>query len=162
MQPNDQARQELLQTVAGLSDEDLNRKPADDRWSIKQVMEHLYLMEGAIAKTISHQLKNGETVNAEAKPIEATTNRDVKVVAPDFATPTGDFATLAELEQKLAASHDMLKQVAEEADEADLEAKAYPHPVFGPMSLKQWIPFVGYHEMRHTAQIEEVKEQLGL
>ena len=44
----------------------------------------------------------------------------------------------------------------------ELEAKGFNHPIFGLMSLKQWIPFVGYHEKRHILQIKEVKEKLGL
>lgn len=161
MQINEEARQELYNEVNGLSDEQLNKNPADDQWSIKQIMEHLFLMEGAITKTIIDQLENGEEVDADTKPIEATTNRGTKVEAPDFAQPSGDFATLDELKLKLTATHQGLAKVAESADEKQLEAKAFSHPVFGPMSLKQWIPFVGYHEKRHTLQIKEVKDNLG-
>lgn len=72
MDVNEQARKELLEEVNGISDEDLNRKLADNKWSIKQVLEHLYLMEGVITKTIEGQLDNGKSVNAEEKPIELT------------------------------------------------------------------------------------------
>lgn len=86
-------------------------------------------------------------------------NRDVKVTAPDFATPSNDFATLDELKIKLAATHQGLMGIEKNAD---LEVKGFSHPVFGQMSLKQWIPFVGYHERRHILQIKEVREQLGI
>lgn len=162
MQINEEARQELYNEVNGLSDEQLNKNPADDQWSVKQVMEHLFLMEGAITKTIIDQLENGEDVNADSKPIERAINRDKKLEASDFAQPSGDFATLDELKLKLTATHQGLVKVAEMADEKQLEAKGFQHPVFGQISLKQWIPFVGYHEKRHTLQIEEVKEKLGL
>lgn len=161
MQINEEARAELYNEVNGLSDDELNKKPAEDEWSIKQVMEHLFLMEGAITKTIINQLENGEEVNADLKPIEASTNRSTKVTAPDFATPNDDFATLEELKLKLTATHQGLVKVAENAHESQLNAKGFPHPVFGQMSLKQWVPFVGYHEKRHTLQIKEVKEKLG-
>ncbi|WP_404451593.1 DinB family protein [Virgibacillus necropolis] len=162
MQINEEARAELFNEVNGLSDEAFNKKPAEGQWSVKQVMEHLFLMEGAITKSIIDQLENGEVVNAEPKPIEASTNRATKVTAPDFAIPNDDFATLDELKLKLTATHQGLAKVAETADEKQLEAKGFPHPLFGQMSLKQWIPFVAYHEKRHTLQIKEVKEKLGL
>lgn len=162
MKINEEARVELYNEVNGLSDEELNKKAADNQWSIKQVMEHLFLMEGAITKTIMDQLENGKDVNAASKPIEATTNRSTKVEAPDFATPNDDFATMVELKLKLTATHQGLARVAETADEKKLEAKGFPHPVFGLVSLKQWIPFVGFHEKRHILQIKEVKEKLGL
>ncbi|ASK60941.1 hypothetical protein CFK37_01295 [Virgibacillus phasianinus] len=162
MQINEEARSDLYSEVNGLSDEELNKKPAADEWSIKEIMEHLFLMEGAITKTIIDQLENGEVVNADLKPIEATTNRSTKVNAPDFAVPNDDFATLDELKLKLTATHQGLVKIAESADEKELEQKGFTHPAFGQMSLKQWIPFVGYHEKRHTLQIKEVKEKLGI
>lgn len=162
MKINEQAREAIWAEVEGLSDEELNKKPAADVWSIKQILEHLYLMEGAITKTIKHQLKAGEPEEVEDKPIEMSTNRDVKVDAPDFAVPGDDFLTLVELKQRLAGTHEELKTLAKEADEQLLESKSYPHPAFGDLSLKQYIPFVGYHELRHLDQIKEVKEKLGL
>lgn len=162
MQINEQARTTLLDQVEGLSDEDLNKKPSADEWSVKQVLEHLYLMEGAITKTIKDQLASSEVETVDDKPIERSTNRDMKVESPDFATPGDDFLKLDDLKQRLAGTHEGLKEVAANTDDAQLELKAYPHPAFGKLSLKQWIPFVGYHELRHIDQIKEVKKKLGL
>ena len=162
MQINEKAREELLNEINGLSDENLNKKPSEEQWSIKQIVEHLFLMEGAISEMILDRMENGEVVNAQIKPIEATINRDIKIEAPEFAKPSNDFATLEELKFKLNITHQKLKKVEETADEKGLEVKGFPHPVFGQMSLKQWIPFVGHHEMRHILQIKEVKENLGL
>jgi hypothetical protein len=33
--------------------------------------------------------------------------------------------------------------------------------VLGPINLYQWMLFVGSHEMRHTAQVIEIAEQLS-
>jgi hypothetical protein len=162
MQVNDEERDTLLAEVNDISDEVLNQRPDEKNWSIKQVLEHLFLMEGAIVKTIEDQLANGEEADTEPKPIELTVNREQKVEAPGFATPTDDFATLEEVKLKLAASHNGLLKLVEKADPGNLARKAFPHPVFGSMSLKQWIPFIGWHEKRHTLQIREVKEALGL
>lgn len=159
---NNQAREELLAEVNNISDEDLNRKPSENRWSIKQVLEHLYLMEGAITKNIQGQLAEGEVVNAADRPIELSVDRSKKVNAPEFAQPSEAFVTLEELKQKLEATHKGLSELDDNSDKKLLLEKGFPHPVFGQMSLKQWIPFVGYHEKRHTEQIKEVKEVLGL
>nr|GGG86552.1 hypothetical protein GCM10011398_35440 [Virgibacillus oceani] len=159
---NEQAREALLAEVTGVSDDDLNKKPDEHSWSMKQVLEHLFLMEGAIVKTIEDQLEHGEVVNAKARPIELTVDRTKKVNAPDYTVPSDEFATLDEMELKLEASHQGLLKLTANADEIALKRKGFPHPVFGQMSLKQWIPFVGWHEKRHTLQIIEIKEQLGL
>lgn len=160
MKINDEAREKLLNAVEGLTDEELNRKPSGDRWSIRQILEHLYLMEGGIAKTIQHQLAKDDGHKAPDKPIERTVDRSVKVEAPDFARPANDFVTLHELKEKLTQTHGLLSKIAETAPDELLEVKSFPHPVFGDMNLKQWIPFVGYHELRHINQIQEVKEAL--
>ena len=162
MEINDQARKELLAQVEQLSDEEINRKPAEDRWSVKQLLQHLYLMEGSVAKTIQKQLASVEQNITTDKPIQLTVNRSTKVEAPEFATPTDDISTLDELKTKLSATHSALRDIAENTTEDQLAVKSYPHPVFGEMSLTQWIPFVGYHELRHIEQIKEVKDQLGI
>lgn len=159
---NDKAREDLLAEVNGLTDEALNKKPADDQWSIKQILEHLYLMEGGITKTIQKQLDSGNVHKVEDKPIELTVNRSKKVDAPEFSVPSNAFATLAEVKEKLNFTHETLRKFHEHANVEQLAKKSYPHPVFGEMNLSQWIPFIAYHEMRHTEQIREVKEKLGL
>lgn len=157
MKINDEARAKLLETVSGLTDQELNEKPADDKWSIKQILEHLYVMESVIIKTIQSELQTGNYKKASDKPIERTIERSIKIKAPDFAQPSDDFKTLEELTSKLSATHDLLKMISETVPPENLDEKSYPHPVFGNMSLKQWIPFIGYHELRHIEQIEEVK-----
>ena len=162
MEINDQARKELLAQVELLSDEEINQKPAENRWSIKQLLQHLYLMEGSVAKSIQQRLASDEQNITTDKPIQLTVDRSTKVDAPDFVTPTDDFATLDELKTKLSATHAMLHDISENTTEDQLAVKSNPHPVFGEMSLTQWIPFVGYHELRHIKQIKEVKQQLGI
>ncbi len=162
MKVNEEARVALLAEVKDISDTDLNKKPADDAWSINQILEHLYLMEGEIAKIIDDQMISGEEDEAKRRRIELSVNRSVKVDAPEFAVPSEDVVTLDELKEKLAATHASLHAVAEKYSEAEFAKKTLPHPAFGKMSLDQWIPFVGYHEMRHIEQIQEVKTSLGI
>jgi len=161
MEENMKVREEILQSVGGLSDEKLNERLEDGSWTIMQMLEHLYLMENSIVHTISDQLANGENKTVDDKPIHLTTNRSKKVDAPSFVIPSINFITLEEIQSKLAESRDTLINVIESADPSLFEQRAYPHPSFGDLSLKQWIPFIGLHEKRHLAQIEELKEKLA-
>ncbi len=162
MKVNEEARAALIAEVADVSDEDLNKKPSADVWSIKQILEHLYLMEAAITNTVEKQMMEGEEEEAKKRRIELAVNRTVKVDAPSFAVPSDDKATFKELEEKLATTHASLHALAENYSETELAKKALDHPAFGKMSLDQWIPFVGYHELRHLEQIREVKTTLGM
>lgn len=160
MNQNEKTREELLNAVNGFSDEQLNAHPEEGRWSIIQVLDHLYLMERAITKSIADKLHSDERVPAADKPIELTVNREVKVEAPSYVVPSESFQTLQEVKDKLAESRAALVQLVDSADEKDLEEKSFPHPLFKDLSLKQWIPFVGLHEKRHLLQIEELKSKL--
>lgn len=71
-----------------------------------------------------------------------------------------DFTSLEAITKKLSESRKTLIQVTEGISPEDMGRKSFPHLIFGPLSIKQWIPFVGFHEKRHLAQIEELKEEL--
>ena len=157
---NKKIREELLQMINGLSDEQANAHPEEGRWSIIQVLDHLYLMERAVTKAIADTLAKEEGKPADDKPIQYTLNRDIKVDAPSFVIPTEEFQTLDEVKEKLSSSREALEAVVSDANENALNEKSFPHPMFQDLSLKQWIPFIGLHEKRHIFQIEELKSQL--
>ncbi|SES67534.1 DinB superfamily protein [Oceanobacillus limi] len=162
MEVNERARNELWSEVSGISDELLNQNPVTNGWSMKQILEHLYLIETTFTKLIERQLESGKDVNVKNQPIELTVDRGYKVKAPEFAVPSDDYASLAALKEKLNTSHQALRSLFQRADPIQLQAKGIPHPAFGLLNLKQAFEFVGYHELRHIEQLKEVKEKLGL
>jgi len=157
MDDNQRIRDEVLASVSNLTDDQLNEGKEEGNWSIMQVLDHLYLMEHAIVHTISKQLVKGETKTTSEKPIQFTTDRSVKVDAPAFVIPPNEFTSLKEMNIKLSKSRELLNHVISSANPTLFEQRTYPHPVFGDLSLNQWIPFIGLHEKRHLAQIEELK-----
>src|SRR5699024_5392574 len=152
MKVNEEAREALWNSVRDVHHERFNQKPAADEGSIKQILEHLYLMEGAIANNIETQLASGKEEEAKKRTFELRVHRTTKVEAPNEFQPTDDEASILEMEEKLATSHQALQKIANEYSEATLAKKSMPHPAFGNMSLDQWVTFVGYHEDRHTKQ----------
>src|SRR5690625_1496871 len=153
-----EARQELFAAVEGLSHVLINRQPEEEQWSIKQILEHLYLYEVTATKAIHEQIQHGERLKVKEQPIHLTTNRKTKFSAADFSQPTDTFATFDALKEKLDASRKALLDVLATADEDTLQNKALPHPGFKMLSLKQYVEFLGWHEKRHILQIEEVKD----
>lgn len=67
MNTNQAFREDVLEAVSDLSYEELNQKISDDKWTIMQVLEHLYLMEEMIVARVWHQLQNGEDKPVEKK-----------------------------------------------------------------------------------------------
>lgn len=160
MDYNITVREEVLQSVSGLSEEKLNKVVVNGHWTIMQVLDHLYLMEQSVVHVISNQLANGITETTSEKPIQYTINRSTKFDAPTFVIPSNDFISLDKMKSKLVASREALINVVNSTDQLLLKQRTYPHPAFGELSLHQWIPFVGLHEKRHLAQIEELKAKL--
>jgi hypothetical protein len=64
---------------------------------------------------------------------------------------------VAEALAGLDASRVALRNSLREADGIALNF-TYPHPMFGPLDLYQWLVFVGLHESRHACQIRELGE----
>lgn len=159
MEHNDKIREELLESVSYLSDEQLNKKPEEATWSIMQNLEHLYLMERVVVQRMAKELKYNPEPTSEV-PIAMLLNRSKKIDAPDFLMPSNDFISLKEIKSKLEESREALIHFVSNTSEEDLTNRAMNHRLFGKLSLKQWVALIGYHEQRHLKQIEEVKEAL--
>lgn len=158
---NAKIRAQVLRTVEGLSDERFNEKPSESEWSPMQILDHLQLMETAIAKGVAQELANSTSEKALKKPIQMTVSRMIKVDAPKHTVPTEEFVTMDEMKTRLNASHNFLYEVYGGADKELLEQKSMAHPVFGKVPLEQWFPFVGLHEKRHLKQLEETLRKLN-
>ncbi|SDI42678.1 DinB family protein [Natribacillus halophilus] len=157
------ARKEVLAGVEDLTDEQLNREVEEGRWTIAQVLEHLFLIEKEMTRTIEKELAKEDNEPArKKKPIELTLERSgAEREAPEPFQPTSEFMTLAEIKERLDHSRaTLMKALHVVEDDAILSQKSAKHPAFGTMDLEQWIEFIGLHERRHLKQIEELKAGL--
>lgn len=153
-------REEVLRAAESLPDGLLNRKPAPDKWSPMQVLEHLNLMENYIAKNLSRQIASPANEKTMKKPIQLTVSRMIKVDAPAPLVPTGEFISLEDMKKRLNESRIFLNSVYDGTTEDVLNSKSMPHPVFGKVPLIQWFPFIGLHEKRHLKQLEKTIEKI--
>lgn len=143
------------------------QKPAPDRWSVAEVLEHLGLVEGRVVMFFAPLLQDAPTLGAEphtgATPVDRALLRDRgnKIAAPPPIQPTGSvsaedaWATLQDTRVKLLAMLD-----AAETERRDLAQVSRPHPVLGPLDGYQWVATIGGHEERHTLQIHEIADAL--
>lgn len=154
------AREQIWDSVNELSDDQLNVVFEDGKWSIAQVLEHLYLIEKLAVGGIERTLANGEINSVKLRKIHLAADRSIKVEAPEKLVPTAEFQTLEQLKKKLESSRESLFNCIDGVTEEILDGKSMPHPVYGALSLSQWISFIGYHELRHLGQIEEIKALL--
>ncbi|MFC7370595.1 DinB family protein [Fictibacillus iocasae] len=149
-------RRMLVEYVNRFTEEQLNQRTEPGKWSAMQVLEHLYLIEKSITAMIQKHLDGGDHRSIPAKPIHLTVDRSTKVDAPAYVIPSEDIQTWHSIISKLDASRHELLRLIQSTQKQKLNIKGFSHPVFGLLSLDQWVEFIGYHEKRHLLQIEEI------
>ncbi len=160
----DQTRADLQNTVAGLSEDQFNFKPADDRWSIKECIQHIVLTETALwgmtdasLKAAANPDKRSEIKATDEDLVKRMTDRSNKVktveaLYPEKATtiPTALSALSAFNEQR----GKLIKYMKKTDD--DMRNHVVQTPL-GWLDSYQMVLFMAAHSNRHTQQIAEVK-----
>lgn len=160
----DQTRADLQNTVAGLSEDQFNFKPAEDRWSIKECIQHIVLTETALwgmtdasLKAAANPDKRSEIKATDEDLVKRMTDRSNKVktveaLYPEKATtiPTALSALSAFNEQR----GKLIKYMKKTDD--DMRNHVVQTPL-GWLDTYQMVLFISAHSNRHTQQIAEVK-----
>jgi uncharacterized damage-inducible protein DinB len=154
----------VIDATKGLSDAQWNFKPAPDRWSIAEVMEHIALAEDMIRGLIETQVMKSPAIAprdpAEVKKIDdgvmaKVPDRSHKIQAPEQLKPTNHFGTPDQAEQHFLESRATTETFLK--DTAGLRAHAMMDPTGTQMDAYEWVLLIAGHSERHTKQILEVK-----
>jgi hypothetical protein len=161
----------LLSTVRDLSPRQTDFRVEPGSWSIDDVLHHLALTEEASSKLMALFQKrvNEESPGPDPSPegsalrsidslIEGTDEE--KAPAPDRVTPRSKVETPQALARLEGARARILTSI-EALCPLDGSKLTYPHPFFGELDLYQWLLIGGWHERRHTRQIERIKTSSG-
>ena len=157
---------ELVKTVKGLSQEQLNYKSSDDSWSIAECMEHIAISENNIFGIVTMILAN-EPDPSKRREVNFTDeqmlgfieSREQKVKTRKDFEPTKKYGgfegSLEEFKMRRKAN---MKYVKSSQD--DLRNRYFDFP-FGKVDAFQVILFMSGHTKRHTDQIKEVMADGG-
>jgi hypothetical protein len=160
-------RKGLLDSVVGLSPRQTDFRPREGSWSIDDVLHHLALAEEASAKLMSifreraFQSGIGPDPSPEASvlpslaPVVARAE-NTRASAPDRVTPRSKVEAPAALLRLDAARRQILLTLDDLAP-LDCAKLTQRHPFFGELDLYLWLLVSGWHERRHTLQIERLK-----
>lgn len=165
----DQARSGLRAAVDRVPEHRRGERPAPDRWSVSEILEHLSLVERRFAAIIALRISEARAagLGPEQNPRAALPpnlqlmlrDRASRRNAPDAVQPSGGVDHVAgwiELERIRAE----LRRTVAEADGLALSTVTHQHPVFGTLSIYQLMDFIAGHEMRHAGQIAGIADAL--
>ena len=159
------ARARYLDLVSNLTDAQSRYKPSADVWSAIDNTEHLFWAEqggiwGMWRALQAHRdgapFWTGEHTN-RGKSIEEIVaetwqpKEKVPVIAAPRMGGSGAFwiASLESLQQPLEA-------LSREIREDELDGVIHPHPISGPLDIRQRFSFLRFHIDRHRGQVERL------
>lgn len=161
----EQSRQELEELAALSTGDAWSTKPAEDRWSVGEVVEHLVLAEeGIFGQAMSALASEADpewealTAMPAANLVAMMKDRTQKFQAPPQFVPTGESERL-ELLARFAAARSKTLDFAR-TTQAPLKQHTAAGPA-GKMNAHQWLVLIAAHNLRHNLQIIEAQEQLA-
>ena len=166
----EETRYSLLKEITGLSVEDWNFKPAEDKWSIAQTVEHISIVENNL-----YHLVTGKLINSNPSPekkiqfagrddqmLHIVADRPNKVQSPEPLKPM-EVAKWSTPDEFLLYFENLRDRSVDFIRDTDVDLRLY-YSKFTPMEeldAYQWIVFIGAHTKRHLMQINEIKEAMS-
>jgi hypothetical protein len=154
----------VVDATKGLSDAQWNFKPAPDRWSIAEVMEHLAAAEDMIRGMDQEQVMKtpaipprdaGELQKIDAGVMAQVPDRSHKISAPEPLRPTNRFGSPADAQKHFVESRAVTEEYLKNTP--DLRAHAIDSPMGVKLDGYEWVLLIAAHSERHTKQMLEVK-----
>ena len=151
----------VLGATKGLSEAQWNFKPAPDKWSVAECMEHIAAAEDYIRGLITEKVMaapaapDRDIAKIDAGIMANVPDRTNKVQAPEPIRPTNRYGSpegsIKHFAETRATTEEFVKNTL------GLRAHAIDSPVGGKWDAYEWVLLIAAHSERHTKQIEEVK-----
>jgi hypothetical protein len=157
------SQQAVVDTVKGLTPEQMTFKAGPDRWSIAECVEHLAatepalfgMIEGKVLKTpVATDADRAKTAGKDTGVMNMVTDRTKKFQAPAEIRPTGRWTGKDALLKALTDARGKTIQWAKTTT-VDLRAHVLPG-ASGELDGFQRMMYLSGHTRRHLAQIKEV------
>jgi uncharacterized damage-inducible protein DinB len=153
------SRERLLEAINGLNQEQQRYRPAANRWSVADCVEHVTVTERAILEEIQRRVVQppkpytGQRVPDQVI-LKSFPRRTRMIAAPEFL-PAGRWSTFEELTRQFESARERSLRFAA-VTRSDLRNYLFAHPQFGELDCYQWLLFVAAHCERHARQAADV------
>jgi hypothetical protein len=161
----DEVTTDLRQAAASLPGSLQARKPAADRWSVNEVLEHVSLVEQLFVSALVTKVDTarasglgsevGDPQGLADQVRAVVEDRTAKRTAPDTVVPTGSVEAETAL-SRIEAGHARLREALVACEGLALSTVTHEHRFFGSLNVYEWLDLLAGHERRHLAQIKEI------
>lgn len=163
-----ESQEKLCEAADGLSEEQARQRPAPDRWSVLECVEHVCHVEDAMFETFTTKLAPAGApadLNREEMFLRGAASRSRRFSAPARVQPTGRFPSLA-------AALDYFRKIRARSInyvrrlELNPRGHTAPHPVAEALALdrpltgQEFLIILALHPARHAEQIREIRRTL--
>ncbi len=158
----DSTHEKLVATIEPLPSELFSQRPSESEWSVSEILHHLRLVEDRVIKELEKELAGSPHrlgLLRRFVPTSIVRSRLIKVKAPRSVAP----AEAPQKEKSLAEynqTRSRLKSLCATYGRERLRLTVFKHPFLGPITGVAAVSFLGYHELRHLKQINEVLRQV--
>jgi uncharacterized damage-inducible protein DinB len=156
-----QTRDGVVEATKGLSEAQMKFKPAPDRWSAAETLEHITLAEDFLLLNAKDKIMKApagtadrDTAKIDAMVLAMVPDRTQKRQAPGPLVPTGRWTPAEALDHFLKSRAQTVEFLE---STPDLREHVADSPLGQPMDAYEWLLFIAAHSQRHTKQILEVK-----
>lgn len=163
-----ETKNDVIESVKGLSEEQLNFKPAADKWSVKECIYHIALSENSLRQWVDATLKAAanpekkkEIKMTDEQVMKGISDRSKKVKTfPQLEPASAKWGNLDEALHAFKGSRDNLISYINTTSD-DLRGHIATETPVGPLDSYQLVLFISSHTKRHLQQINEVKTDPG-
>jgi hypothetical protein len=166
IQEVEDARERFIEPIETLSPNQAHFKPEPDVWSVVEITEHIVRAEyggiNGMWKAIEG-IDTGRPVWEGEPPHRGKSIEQIisetwkeKEQVPPVAAP-GWGGSLPFWIAALRANASLLTELGETLKRYPLEDVHYPHPISGPLDMRQRLEFLRFHLDRHRNQIDNLQ-----
>jgi len=160
----EESRDALVAATKGLSEAQWNFRESPERWSAAEIAEHLAASEDFLFQLVTDKVMKTEKMAEPLPNAEETdkqllaflADRSQKFQAPEPLRPTNRFETPQKAMEHFLASRARTLEFLKTTP--DLRLYAMEGPGGQKRDAYQWLLFISGHTVRHTKQLQQVKD----
>jgi hypothetical protein len=160
----DAMHRQLASTVGAAEPALLSKRPAENEWSVAEVVEHLCLVESAVMGNIKSKLDQPPVKVSLLKkllPMRIVSLRVRRLEAPKIVRPSQNLPPMDELLKKFDTIRANTKDFCLKVGPERLSGICFKHPFFGDMDGVAAVSMIAFHEQRHLKQIRQILKKVS-